>query len=187
MKSPKRLEILGRRIRGWLPRWLPRAVFHHSYYEARWMPWWYFLIFAVPVVVLTVMIAVQLVSRAPFGNDPAPTALLMVLDVVFVLITPAFARFTVGIDPIQVTLRFGLVAKKIPIKEVIGATVEDARAGNYGGIGIRYGADGTVAYIRNFGPAVKLTRKEGRPLLFSTRSALEVSRLINSYLRSGTL
>ena len=138
------------------------------------------MILAVPVVVLTTVV-VQL-----FGNDNASMALLVVVDALVILIAPAFARFTVGVNPTQITLRFGAVAKKIPMREVTGASAAEAKAGNYGGIGIRYGADGTVAYIRSFGPAVKLTRKEGRPLLFSTYNALEVSRLINSYLGSST-
>lgn len=182
MKPFKLLQILGMSIRGWLPgdsvAMSPSAF--SAYREATWMSWWYFLIFAGTAVVLTAVTLVQLASGALIGNSPAPTVLLIVWDALFVLITPAFARFTVSIDPTRITLRFGLVARKIPMKDVASATTAQAKAGNYGGIGIRYGIDGSKAFLRSFGPAVKVISVTSRDSLLDAKCPR--SQSINQFI-----
>ena len=47
------------------------------------------------------------------------------------------------------------------------------------GVGIRFGLDGSWAYNTDFGEAVKLTFKSGRPFVFSTRNPQKICNLIH--------
>ena len=69
--------------------------------------------------------------------------------------------------------------KKIPIKKITTCEITKANFRKYGGVGIRFGLDGSLAYNTDFGEAVKLTFQDGRPFVFSTRNPQEICNLIN--------
>lgn len=68
--------------------------------------------------------------------------------------------------------------KRIPLNKISSCEATKARFRTYGGIGIRLGLDGSWAYNTDFGDAVKLTLKDGRPFLFSTRNPQKICNLI---------
>ncbi len=68
--------------------------------------------------------------------------------------------------------------KRIPLNNIIGCDITKAHFKTYGGVGIRYGLDGSWAYNTDFGEAVKLTLQHGRPFLFSTRNPQKICDLI---------
>jgi hypothetical protein len=184
MKFQEHLAAVGKLIRGWLPGGSLAAG--STYREGMWISTWGILVLAVPVGIFTVLAFVQAFTGIPLGNHPAPTALLFALDASIVVVFLAFSRMTVRIDPTKVKLRLGVVVKEVRMQDVVDAAVEKAMLRTYGGIGIRYGTDGSMAFLSSLGAAVKLTRRNGRPILFSTRRAPEVSQLVNSWSKGNS-
>jgi len=184
MKFQEHLAVVGKQIRGWLPGGSLAAG--STYREGLWISTWGLLVFAVPVGVFTVLAFVQAFTGVPLGNHPAPAIVLFALDALVMVVFLAFSRMTIRIDPTKVRLRLGVMAKEVRMEDVVNAVVQNAMLRTYGGIGIRYGTDGSMAFLTFVGTAVKLTRRNGRPILFSTRRAPEVSQLVNSWSKSNT-
>ncbi len=65
---------------------------------------------------------------------------------------------------------------------ITNCDITKARFRTYGGIGIRFGLDGSLAYNTDFGEAVKLTFQSGRPFVFSSRNPQKLCNLINEFL-----
>ncbi len=72
--------------------------------------------------------------------------------------------------------------KRIPLNNITSCDITKAHFKTYGGIGIRFGLDGSWAYNTDFGEAVKLTFHHGRPFLFSTKHPQEICNLIKEIL-----
>ncbi|UCE15919.1 MAG: hypothetical protein JSV12_08700 [Candidatus Bathyarchaeota archaeon] len=69
--------------------------------------------------------------------------------------------------------------KSIPIADIVSCEPTKASFGRYGGIGIRYGTDGSWAYTTSFGNAVKIVLQKGKPFVFSSKSPEEICNIIN--------
>ena len=83
----------------------------------------------------------------------------------------------------QLDVEYGIFNhKKIPIKKISRCEITKAHFRKYGGVGIRFGVDGSIAYNTDFGEAVKLTFQSGRPFVFSTRNSQEICNLIDKLL-----
>jgi len=83
----------------------------------------------------------------------------------------------------QLEVKYGIFNhKRIHLQKVTSCDIIKARFRTYGGVGIRYGLDGSWAYNTDFGEAVKLTFQDGRPFVFSTRNPQEICNLINELL-----
>ncbi|GAG99513.1 unnamed protein product [marine sediment metagenome] len=80
----------------------------------------------------------------------------------------------------QIEVVYGIFNhKKIPLNTITSCDITKANFRTYGGVGIRFGTDGSWAYNTDFGEAVKLTFQDGRPFVFSTRNPQKVCDLIN--------
>ncbi len=80
----------------------------------------------------------------------------------------------------QLEVAYGIFNhKRISLKKITKCDVTKANFRTYGGIGIRFGLDGSWAYNTNFGEAVKLTFQQGRPFVFSTKNPQKICILIN--------
>jgi hypothetical protein len=74
---------------------------------------------------------------------------------------------------------YGLLNKKsIKFDNIISCKVVKASFGRYGGIGIRYGLDGSHAYTTSLGNAVEITPKKGRTFVFSSNTPDKICKLI---------
>ena len=79
----------------------------------------------------------------------------------------------------QLEVKYGIFNhKKIHLREISGCEETKASFKRYGGIGIRLGFDGSWAYTTDFGEAVKLNLKTGRPFVFSTRNPQKICNLV---------
>ena len=80
----------------------------------------------------------------------------------------------------QIEVKYGIFNHKIiPLKNIMSCETIYATFRKYGGVGIRLGFDGSVAYNTDFGEAVKLTYLKGKPFAFSTRYPQKICNLIN--------
>ena len=69
--------------------------------------------------------------------------------------------------------------KRIPIGDIVSCEPTKASFGRYGGIGVRYGADGSWAYTTSLGDAVKIILRKGKPFVFSSNNPEKICNIIN--------
>jgi len=69
--------------------------------------------------------------------------------------------------------------KRIPIGDIVSCEPTKASFGRYGGIGVRYGIDGSWAYTTSFGNAVKIILRRGRPFVFSSNNPEKICNIIS--------
>lgn len=69
--------------------------------------------------------------------------------------------------------------KHISVADIMSCEPTKASFGKYGGIGIRYGTDGSWAYTTSLGDAVKITLRKGKLFVFSSNSPEKICSIIN--------
>jgi len=69
--------------------------------------------------------------------------------------------------------------KRIPIGDIVSCEPTKASFGRYGGIGVRYGTDGSWAYTTSLGDAVKIILRKGKPFVFSSNKPKKICNIIN--------
>lgn len=80
----------------------------------------------------------------------------------------------------QLEIIYGVFShKRIHLNKVVSCDIIKARFRIYGGVGVRFGLDGSWAYTTDFGDAVKLNFQYGRPFVFSTRNPQKICSLID--------
>jgi len=156
-----------------------------AYREGLWIRSWLVLFLAIPVLLLSAMAAARALSGFPLGNTPIATWGFVSLAVLFLFVTIVFAHLTIDIDQKRIRLRLGLFRKEIPLNDVSSAVPDRPKARTYLGLGLRYGTDGSMAFITSFGEGVKVSRRDGSPVVFSTRHATQVIQTINSGVRTN--
>ena len=70
--------------------------------------------------------------------------------------------------------------KRILIGDIVSCEPTKASFGRYGGIGVRYGIDGSWAYTTSLGDAVKVILQRGKPFVFSSNNPEEICSIINN-------
>ena len=93
------------------------------------------------------------------GRKTFLTAVLFGAEAFLILVYLVFMRLDISIDPERVEVRFGIIRKTIPIEEIVSCEPTHAGFTVYGGVGIRYGIDGSMAFTTSFGDAVKIRKR----------------------------
>ena len=76
-------------------------------------------------------------------------------------------------------MKYGLFnLKSIKLDEIVSCKAVKASIGRYGGVGVRYGLDGSYAYTTSFGNAVEIIPKKDSPFVFSSNNPDEICELI---------
>ena len=125
--------------------------------------------------ILLIIIAVGVAIQYPF--------LIVVLASPLVFVLSVFWNYR-GIQ-IQVTnkellTKYGFFnRKRILIGDIVSCEPTKASFGRYGGIGIRYGTDGSWAYTTSLCDAVKIILRKGKPFVFSSNNPEEICSIIN--------
>ena len=80
----------------------------------------------------------------------------------------------------KLLVNYGIFNRKsIPLEDIISCETIKASFGRYGGIGVRYGIDGSWAYTTSFGNAVKIIPRKGRPFAFSSNNPQQICGIIS--------
>jgi len=154
-----------------------------AYRERIWLSWWISLLFFILIGFLSTVLAVQSTSGIFVGSRPASNELLLGFDLFFIFLYLIFSRLEITIDSNRVQVTYGIISKKIPVREITSCVTTTAGFWVYGGVGIRLGSDGSLAFTTSFGNGVKITRKNGRPFVFSTKKPEEVAKVINTLVK----
>jgi len=76
-------------------------------------------------------------------------------------------------------VRYGFFNQKsILLKDIASCEAIKASFGRYGGVGVRYGFDGSLAYTTSFGKAVKIVPRKGRTFVFSSNKPEKICQII---------
>lgn len=149
------------------------------YRERLVMASWVSLLLGFVMGILAVMGYVNLCLGIDLGRKTFLTAVLFGTEALLILVYLVFMRLDISIDPERVEVRFGIIRKTIPIEEIVSCEPTHAGFKGYGGVGIRYGIDGSMAFTTSFGDAVKIRKRRGRSFVFSTNRPFEVLEHIN--------
>jgi hypothetical protein len=118
------------------------------------MPWWFHLLIA--------MACLSVVGTSLLHGATASLAILPVLLLVWILFL--FLRVTVTSDTVHVQL--GVFGPKIPVADILEVRAEKYSLLKYGGWGIRFALDGSVAYSvpghGGRGIRIRYRKKSGR-------------------------
>lgn len=156
-----------------------------SYYrESVWVSWWVWILFIGLIAFFSSVFILQLVYEVPVGTRPAPTYVYLIFIVLFGLIFINFRKLNISVDSEKVEVSFGMIKKKISWNEVVSCKPTRARLAVYGGLGIRLGLDKSLAFISSSGNSVKIIRRNGRPLVFSTHNPENLSKIIDEITKS---
>jgi len=127
----------------------------------------------------------QVILGIPFGNNPAPDAILVIIAVIFGLILPLFlykTNLTIEVHSDGLYIRFfpfHLSFHKIAteyIKEFKARSYSPLK--EYGGWGIRYGRNGK-AYNVSGNRGVQLHLSDGKQLLIGSQKPDELCEALN--------
>jgi hypothetical protein len=140
---------------------------------------WVSLLLGFVMGILAVMVYVDLYFGINLGRKTILTTVLLGAESLLILVYLVFMRLDISIDPERIEVRFGIIRKTIPIEEIVSCEPTHASFKVYGGVGIRYGIDGSMAFTTTFGDAVKIRKRRGRSFVFSTNRPFEVLEHIN--------
>jgi len=104
-----------------------------------------------------------------------------------------FLYFSLRTLRIRVTERelrvaFGVIGTSVPLSEVLLVEAEKPSFWRYGGgLGIRWGWDGSVGYIVDYRRGIRVTRRRGMPVFFSTRNPERILQILeDQWIKSPT-
>ncbi len=136
------------------------------------------MFFAAVIVLVTYLSLSPFNARLPRGVQ----ALLFLVILLLIFIYFSLRTLRIRVTDTDLRVAFGVIGTSIPLSEVLHVEAEKPSFWRYGGMGIRWGWDGSVGYLMNYGDAVRVTRRRGRAILFSTRSPDEVVAVIEDRL-----
>ena len=125
--------------------------------------------------ILLITIAVGVAIRYPFLIVVLASPLAFVLFVFW-----NYRGIWIKVTTESLLIYYGFFnRKRIPIGDIVSCEPTKASFGRYGGIGIRYGTDGSWAYTTSLGDAVKTILRTGKPFVFSSNNPEEICSIIN--------
>ena len=148
-----------------------------KYEEAQVSPW-IVLLLAV-IAWLGVMLVLQVGLGRQVGANPSPNWLLIALTVFLILIAANFASLKITIDDKSFTARYGVLARRITLSQILSCRPTTYSWLTYGGWGIRRGSDGSVAYTTWGKRGIELKTAEQRYVI-STTNADKICSLLKA-------
>jgi hypothetical protein len=102
------------------------------------------------------------------------------VDTTVLILYINYRKLIIFVKDNKIQLKYGIFNNKsIPIELIEGYEIIKPKFFTFGGIGVRLGLDGSWAYLSDFKTALKITYKEHRTFIFSTRKPKEIIYLIN--------
>jgi hypothetical protein len=109
-----------------------------------------------------------------FGVSLLTLALILVLSW-------NFRGITIQISSEKLTIDYGLLNHKhVRFDDIVSCKQVQASFRRFGGVGVRYGLDGSWAYTTSFGNAVEIVPKKGRTFVFSSNNPERICEIVNT-------
>jgi len=136
---------------------------------------WATIMIGLFITVLTPTIILELMATY---KEPRSLWLYIILDLFFIVILLNVRKLIIEIDSPYLTASFGLIMKRIKLSDIKSCEPIEATLSVYTGMGIRYGGDGSLAYLPSLGDAVRISFDSGRPFVFSTNNRDQVLQIL---------
>jgi hypothetical protein len=137
--------------------------------------------FAAIIVLVTYLSLSPFTARLPREVQ----AILILVDLLLIFLYFSLRTLRIRVTGSRLSVGFGVLGTSVPLSEVLLVEPHKPSFWRYGGgLGIRWGWDGSVGYLMNYGDAVRVVRRRGRAFVFSTRSPTEVVAVIEDALRN---
>jgi len=133
--------------------------------------------------ILLITIAVGFAIQHPFFIVVLASPLAVVL-----LVFWNYRGIRIKVTAKKLLIYYGFFNRKhIPIVDIVSCEPTKASFGRYGGIGVRYGTDGSWAYTTSLGDAVKIILRKGKPFVFSSNNPEKICGIINQMRAQSTV
>jgi hypothetical protein len=131
-------------------------------------------ILAIGVLVLTIKDSLS--TGSPWVTVVAAVPLLFV-----VLMLASFRSIKIAISSKELVVKYGFFRKQFFLHEIESCEhVERSGLIKYGGLGVRFGFDNSVAYLTSYGNAVKINSPMKKSFVFSTNQPDKVCQIIST-------
>jgi hypothetical protein len=111
-------------------------------------------------------------------------ALLLTLGFILVVFIN-FRGIRIQLNSKGLTVDYGLFNHKhIKMDDIVSCNLVKASFRRFGGVGVRYGLDGSWAYTTSFGNAVEIVPKKGRTFVFSSNHPEKICQIINTKMQA---
>jgi hypothetical protein len=137
-------------------------------FQERLISWW--IIVPLGLAILTLLSIVLY----KFARQGTLSVLPLIIAFFLLLVLLNFAVLEVQVTEEAFTARYGIFRMRIPSEQITEVEITTAPLLKYGGIGLRWGVDGSIAYTTSFGTAVRIERRTRRPFVVSTHRPQEL-------------
>jgi hypothetical protein len=125
--------------------------------------------------ILLITIAVDFAIRHPFLIVVLASPLAFLLFLFW-----NYRGIRIKVTAKKLLIYYGFFNRKhIPIVDIVSCEPTKASFRRYGGIGVRYGTDGSWAYTTSLGDAVKIILRKGKPFVFSSNNPEKICSILN--------
>lgn len=132
------------------------------------------IFFIIIVFFLLIVFVRPLDTEAFIGIGVSVGVLIFIL---FLLVN--FRGIKITVDSKELRVNYGFLNNKlIRLDEIHFCKPVKTPFRRFGGVGVRYGFDGSHAYTTSFGNAVEITPKKGRVFVFSSNNADKICEFI---------
>ncbi len=138
---------------------------------------WATIMIGLFITVLTPTILLEIFS---VYKEPRTLWFYIILDLFFIGILLNFRKLVIEIDSSYLDVSFGVIRKRIRICDIRSCEPIETTLSVFTGMGIRYGGDGSLAYLPSLGTAVRLRFDVGRAFVFSTNNRDQILQILNS-------
>lgn len=136
------------------------------------------LVASVSLVILCVL-SITIITGAAFQN-PFWVVIAGVAIAFLLLLFWNYRGIRIQLSKEELQVNYGVINRKsIPLVDIVSCETVKASFWRYGGVGVRLGIDGSWAYTTSFGDAVRITRKKGRPFVFSSNNPQKICKIIS--------
>ncbi len=119
-------------------------------------------------------------------KEPSLLWMYVGFDLFFIVIMLNFRKMNIVIDSEKLIVSFGFIKKKVRFEDIAKCERINATLGVFTGMGIRYGGDGSLAFLPRLGEAIKLNFVSGRPFVFTSNNIEKVLEVLNQYCGVST-
>ena len=148
---------------------------------SEWVPAGFFVkalmgfVSTVILCVLSITVITGVAFQNPFWIVVSGSAIIFLL-----LLFWNYRGIRIRLNKKELLVNYGVFNRKsIPLADIVSCETVKTSFRRYGGVGVRFGTDGSWAYTTSFGNAVKVTQKKGRPFVFSSSNPPKICDIIN--------
>jgi len=130
------------------------------------------------ILAVVILVTAYLSLNPPRGSEALSLGLMLVL-IVTVAVFVNFRTLEISITGESLTVGYGFIKSRMRLGDVLHAEAVRPSFWRYGGLGIRLGLDGSLGYVVDYRRGVKITRRSGMTVFFSTGNPEKILQIID--------